>query len=175
MRFWPDPILSNRSSEVISFDYELQRLVQELFRVLDEKEALGVAAPQVGVLQRVFVTNDKGNWVHPVPNFPHPMRRVFVNPTIIFLGNQKRVGLEGCLSFPDVLDHVERAAHIRVEAQDPFGERFSIEASGLYGACIQHEADHLDGITMDLRLGKLARSLFLTKCRKRLRTSSRSV
>lgn len=168
LRFWPDTILQTPCEEVTQFSSGLREAIQEMFAVMDAHEALGLAAPQVGLPWRVFVTNDKGNWVHPIQGqeFPFPLRRAFINPIITPVGKVTKKGEEGCLSFPGVSETVERATHIRVQALDEYGKPFFIEASGRFGVCIQHETDHLNGITMDKRLGTLGRRLFLTAYRK---------
>jgi len=100
-----------------------------------EKDGVGLAAPQVGVLLRLFVvTADDG------------VRRVFINPRITAMSETIVTKEEGCLSIPGIFGDVPRPEAVTVQAQDARGRRFTLEADGMLARVIQHENDHLEGV-----------------------------
>ena len=105
-------------------------------QVMHEALGIGLAAPQVGVMHRVLVYR-----VDP----DAPVAAV-VNPVLEWASKDKEALEEGCLSLPSVLVDVDRPIHVRVRAQDEYGEPILIEASGLEARVLQHEMDHLDGV-----------------------------
>lgn len=131
-----DEILRKRSREVTQFDAKVVELLEDMAETMRfEGRGIGLAAPQVGVLKRIFVV-DVGD--------EHGLVE-FVNPEIIsFEGSV--IGSEGCLSVPGKSGDVERPEKIVIRAQDRGGEFFEITATGLLAVCICHENDHLDGI-----------------------------
>ena len=142
VRQYPDPALRMRAKEVESFDDALQTLVERMAVLMQEARGVGLAAPQVGILQRVFVyqTGEED----PVT--------ALVNPRIAASSETRVVENEGCLSLgaAAVVVPVERADAVTVEASSPRGESLRIEAEGLAARVLQHELDHLDGIlTLD--------------------------
>lgn len=139
LRYYPDPVLRLRSSPVAEFDDGLRARVRRMFEIMYEYRGIGLAAPQVGVSERLFVINLSGEEDHPEDE------RIFVNPEIRGPSGGSTEE-EGCLSFPKIRLDVLRAERIVVEALDADGERFELEADGLLARCIQHEFDHLDGI-----------------------------
>ena len=142
VRQYPDPALRMRAKEVESFDDALQTLVERMAVLMQEARGVGLAAPQVGILQRVFVyqTGEED----PVT--------ALVNPRIAASSETRVVENEGCLSLgaAAVVVPVERADAVTVEASSPRREPLRIEAEGLAARVLQHELDHLDGIlTLD--------------------------
>lgn len=133
---YPDPRLRLKSSPIEVFGTELSLLVQDLFTVMAETpNAVGVAAPQLGVFSRVFVLS-------PVLTEGDPS--VYVNPKI--LAKQGAVSSqEGCLSVPGIVEHIQRAEDVAIEYFDLKGERILEAATGALSIAIQHEIDHLDG------------------------------
>lgn len=135
LRTWPDPILTQPSGPVTDFGKEFQALVDSMLTLMHLERGVGLAAPQVGVLQRVFVTA--------FDEYP-----VFVNPRELSLGEMTSLE-EGCLSFPGVwIDGVPRSRDVSGVAQDRRGKEFEFSVSGLLSQCIQHETDHLNGVVM---------------------------
>lgn len=130
---YPDPILRQRAVDVTVFDVNLEKLVDDMFETMAHYKGIGLAAPQIGVLDRLFILGFEGQEV------------VFVNPKIV-----KSDGLttneEGCLSLPNVLLNVDRSETITVEATDIKGRPFTLTDSGMIAVIVQHEADHLEGI-----------------------------
>jgi len=132
---FPDPRLRTRAQPVIEFDLELGKLVDDMFESMYAAPGIGLAATQVDVHKRVLVIDVSEGRNEPL---------VFINPQIL-----SREGVEeteeGCLSVPGIFDEVERAARIRVRAQDRTGAVFERDYDGVLAVCIQHEMDHLEG------------------------------
>lgn len=130
-----DQILRKVSREVSVFDNRLEMLVEDMVETMYANNGIGLAAPQVGILRRIFVVDiQDGAGV-----------RVMVNPRII-AAEGSQLYCEGCLSVPGRYGEVERPASLVLEAQDLKGEKYRLEADGLLAVCISHENDHLDGI-----------------------------
>jgi peptide deformylase len=136
VRQWGDPVLKSRAREVDRFDGDLRTQIEQMGRIMEDSLGIGLAATQVGKLQRVLVYR-----VEP----DSPVNAV-VNPMIEWSGDELETAEEGCLSLQGVLVDVERSLHVRVSAQDEHGEPITIEASGLEARVLQHEIDHLDGV-----------------------------
>jgi peptide deformylase len=131
-----DEILRKRSREVTQFDIKLAELLDDMAETMRfEGRGIGLAAPQVGVLKRIFVV-DIGD--------EHGLIE-FINPEIISAEGCV-VGSEGCLSVPGKSGDVERPETIVIRALDRNGTSFELTATGLLAVCICHENDHLDGI-----------------------------
>lgn len=129
-----DPVLEARSEPVLEFDQELELLCKEMFEAMHHDRGIGLAAPQVGVPKRIFITEVDGD-----------RQRVFINPEIIMTSLEESEYEEGCLSFPGLYFMVKRPATVKVQARDERGKVFSLEAEGLLARVILHENDHLDG------------------------------
>ena len=127
------PVLRKETVPVTQFDESLQTLIRDMFETMYAAEGIGLAAPQVGRLERVAVI-DVGD---------QPM--VIINPEVVKTEGGTAKGEEGCLSIPEIYGDVERPARVVVEALDREGKPFTIEASELLARCLQHEIDHLHG------------------------------
>ncbi len=149
---YPHPTLGSRAAEVTDFGPALRGLVADMAESMYAADGLGLAANQVDVLQRVFVI-DMGEHEPDDPGL-----RVFVNPRILERDGRCS-GKEGCLSFPGLYVDIKRAERVKVAAQDLDGTPFEVEAEDLFAVAIQHELDHLDGVVMFDRLGRLSRKL----------------
>jgi peptide deformylase len=136
IRQYGDPVLKARALPVTVFDEALLRQVDTMGQLMEDSIGIGLAAPQVGITQRLFVYRLE----------PDTPLQVIVNPEVEWSSRDKEWGEEGCLSIPDVHVEVERHLHLRVRAQDAYGEPILVEASGLEARVIQHESDHLDGV-----------------------------
>jgi peptide deformylase len=132
---FPDPRLRTRAQPVTRFDAELGVLIDDLFETMYAAPGIGLAATQVDTHQRVLVVDVSEGRNEPL---------ALVNPQIL-----TREGLaeteEGCLSVPGIYDDVERAAKVRIRAQDRQGNVFERDCEGVLAVCIQHEMDHLEG------------------------------
>ena len=126
------PVLRKETVPVTQFDEALQTLINDMFDTMYAAEGIGLAAPQVGRLERVAVL-DVGD---------QPL--VIVNPEIVNAEGTAK-GEEGCLSIPEIYGDVERPARVIVNALDRAGKPFALEASELLARCVQHEIDHLHG------------------------------
>jgi len=133
-----DPVLRTRGLPVSRFDGELRRQVDWMRDVMDGALGVGLAATQVGIVERILVYRIEQD---------SPIVAV-INPQIEWRGEQIDTEEEGCLSIPGVQVDVERNVHVRVGAVDETGSPFTIEASGLEARVLQHEIDHLDGVLM---------------------------
>lgn len=136
VRKWGDPVLRSKALAVDRFDDALRSQTDTMGALMDDALGVGLAATQVGLLQRLFVYRVVGG-------LPH---NVLVNPIIEWSSKDEESVEEGCLSLPAVHVDVDRPIHVRVSAQDEWGAPLSIEASGLEARIIQHELDHLDGV-----------------------------
>jgi peptide deformylase len=159
---FPDPRLKQVCEPIEEITDELRELAQDMCEVMYDEPGIGLAASQVGVGLRLIVLDtdwsDEGAERNPT---------VIVNPELA-----ERVGSivweEGCLSVPDYVADVERAAEITLRAMDLDGKEIIEEASELRAVCIQHEYDHLEGILFIDRISRLKRSLYVKKRKKQL-------
>ncbi len=155
----PDPRLKNPSEPVQVFDDELLGFIADLEETRQAGPgAVGIAAPQVGRLQRLVIL-DVSNTRKPVPNHGH---MVLVNPEITHWEGYE-MGREGCLSVPDYTGNVIRATHIELKAQDPTGEPLQYQMVGFEARALQHELDHLEGMLFIDRVVSRRTDLFRRK------------
>ena len=131
-----EPALHKVCKPVTDFDAKLHKLLDDMTETLIESGGVGLAAPQVGILRRVFLV-DVGMEENEIVEF--------INPEIIETDGEQ-VGPEGCLSVPGKSGLVKRPYYAKVRAQDRNGEWFEAEGEELIGRCFCHENDHLDGI-----------------------------
>ena len=145
-----DPILKKVCRPVTSFDAKLGTLLDDMKETLIQAQGLGLAGPQVGYMRRLFICMDDREWINDeIPENPTIIE--FVNPESLELSEEKVNLYEGCLSVPGHNGAIERSKHVKVRAQDRNGNWFEMEADDMLARCIQHENNHLDGITiMDL-------------------------
>jgi peptide deformylase len=136
VRKFGDPALKSRARPIERFDGALRDEIARMGKLMDEALGIGLAATQVGILNRVLVYRVEAE--APIV--------ALVNPVLEWSGTNEEPLDEGCLSLPGVLVEVERPIHVRVRAQDERGDPLLIEASGLEARVIQHEMDHLDGV-----------------------------
>ncbi|HEX2506546.1 MAG TPA: peptide deformylase [Gaiellaceae bacterium] len=138
VRQYPDPVLRMKANEVTEFDDALRALAERMGNLMVEARGVGLAAPQIGVLQRVLVYQADED--EPV--------RALVNPRLVESSETLVTGDEGCLSLgaATVVVPLERADAVVVEAASADGEAQRIEAEGLTARVLQHELDHLDGV-----------------------------
>ena len=135
IRRYGDPVLKSRATPVDRFDEGLRDQVARMGAIMDDALGVGLAAPQVGLSQRLLVYR---------VGHEAPLVAV-VNPEIEWASKDEEPLEEGCLSLPGVHVDVDRPIHVRVRAQDERGEPRLIEASGLEARVLQHEIDHLNG------------------------------
>jgi peptide deformylase len=149
VRLYGDPVLRRKAAEIIEFDDTLRALVEEMRETMVAYNGVGLAANQVGVLQRVLVVD--------VPMDDNQRARyTLVNP-VILSRNGSESGEEGCLSIPGIYEDVNRSRSITVRAVDEHDRPVEIEADSYLARAIQHELDHLDGVLFVDRLSPLKR------------------
>lgn len=161
---FPDERLRAVSTEVAACDDELRALVEDMFETMYASGGIGLAAPQVGVRQRLVVID-----VREEEGEQDACRRALVNPRIVSAEGEV-LSHEGCLSVPEYRAEVPRAERITVEASDEHGQPLHFEAAGMTAICIQHELDHLEGRLFIDYLSRLKRERLLaryTKLRER--------
>lgn len=138
------PVLRQETETVTQITPELRRLVDDMFDTMEAAKGVGLAAPQVGRLERLCVVD------------ADDVRLVVINPEIIHKEGGLVRGEEGCLSIPEIYADVDRHARVTVRAQDIDGNWYEIEnAANLLGRCLQHEIDHLHGKLFTDRLSML--------------------
>lgn len=144
LRINKDPILRRKAVEVRNFDFSLSSLTENMFETMYESKGIGLAAPQIGISQRLIVID-----IEEVDaEFP-PL--ALVNPTITESSGEE-LGEEGCLSLPDFRAIVRRSTEVSINAQNIDGQAVHFSAQGLMARVLQHEIDHLDGILITDRL-----------------------
>ncbi len=131
-----DPALHKVCKPVTAFDEKLHKLLDDMAETLVDSGGVGLAAPQVGILRRVFLV-DVGMEENEIVEF--------INPEILETDGEQE-GPEGCLSVPGKYGLVKRPYYVKVRAQDRYGDWFEAEGEELIGRCFCHENDHLDGI-----------------------------
>ena len=154
-----DPVLKSSATPVDRFDDSLRRQVSRMAGIMNDALGVGLAAPQLGISQRLLVYRVGQD---------APLIAL-ANPELEWASKEKEPAGEGCLSIPGVLVDVERPVHVRVRALDEEGEERVVEASGLEARVIQHEMDHLDGVLMLDRTSRDDRKRALRELRERER------
>ncbi len=134
------PLLYKKSRVVTDFNPRLHQLLDDMRETLLQANGVGLAAPQVGVLRRAVLVIETN-----VPEGEEEYVIELINPEILEASGEQD-GPEGCLSVPGEYGLVKRPMHVKVRAQDRFGETFEVEGEGLTARCFCHEIDHLDGI-----------------------------
>lgn len=161
---FPDPVLRKIAEPVDRIDQSLKTLIGDMIETMHAAPGVGLAAPQVGVSQRVVVAD-------PSAGENPDLALELMNPEIISsMGSVQHE--EGCLSLPEVEVKVQRAEQIVVKAQRLDGRMQTIEAEGYLSYILQHEIDHLNGVLIIDSLGPVKRDLVKRKLRKRQRVEA---
>jgi peptide deformylase len=158
IRQYPDAALRMEARPVEQFDDELRNLVERMKRLMHDASGIGLAATQVGVLQRLFVFQ---------PNEDDDVVAV-VNPEIVERSTETDIDDEGCLSIQGILVPVERSLNVTLVGVDENGEDVRYELEDIYARAAQHETDHLDGVLIIDRTTPEARREALGKLRPRI-------
>ncbi|MES2208352.1 MAG: peptide deformylase [Pseudomonadota bacterium] len=162
---YPDSRLHTIAQPVEDFGPWLEQLVEDMIETMYDAKGIGLAATQVNIHRRVLIMDLAKN------DEPQNLQ-VFVNPKIIAKAGEQDYE-EGCLSVPGIYETVRRAAQVTVEAQNVFGETFTVEAHGIMAVCLQHEMDHLDGKVFVQYLSRLKQDRVESKLKKRHRELSK--
>ncbi|MDI6839609.1 MAG: peptide deformylase [bacterium] len=155
LRIYPDPILRNKAREIKDFDPEkLQYVIQIMEEVIKEHEAVGIAAPQIGILEQIILANRGDGCIS------------IINPKIVeSKGND--ILEEGCLSLPGVGIEITRPNFVVIKGIDEYGKEKIIQATDLLARVLQHEIDHLNGILIIDKLSPVERVKFDIGWRRR--------
>jgi peptide deformylase len=148
----PDPVLRRKARPVTRFDAELQTLIDDMIETMREAPGVGLAAPQVGVSERVIVVEylvDEEKEDAPKKLF------VVVNPEIKVASEETEEAIEGCLSVPGWQGEVERALAVTVKGQTRHGQPMKVKAKGWLARIFQHEIDHINGVVFTDRANKV--------------------
>lgn len=162
----PHPTLKTKAAPVGVVDDRVRALLDDMLETMYAAPGIGLAAPQIGVLERLVVVDVSDKESPPAP-------LCLVNPEIVAHGEARVIAEEGCLSLPDVYADVERAERVFVRFLDRDGAVRELDADGLLGRCLQHEIDHLDGLLFVDHLSMLKRRTLMRKHAKLQREKER--
>jgi peptide deformylase len=154
IRLFGDPILRTPADPVMTFDKELRTLVKDLTDTLLEQGGAGLAAPQIGVGLRVFAFD-----VDEVVGY-------LINPELSFPDEEEQDGPEGCLSIPGIFVDTKRRLNVVAKGVNEFGDPVQLVGTGMMARCVQHEADHLDGVIFLDRLDSQRRKEAMRQIRQ---------
>jgi len=144
----PEPVLRRKAHTVTKFDKSLQTLIDDMIETMRAAPGVGLAAPQVNISERLIVVEygeeeedeSEGQQEGPKKLF------VMINPEILKASQETLLGVEGCLSIPNLVGEVERHATIQVKGLNRHGKPAKVKAQGWLARIFQHEIDHLNGI-----------------------------
>ena len=157
---WPDERLTTKA-ELATENDDVREITARMFATIEREMGIGLAGNQVGILKRIIVVN--------IPSMDGgaPFKAAMVNPEIIQKSQHLQEREEGCLSFPGVNAKISRSADITVKWDSSEGVQHQATLSGLAATCVQHEIDHLDGITYPYRLSLLKRQRLIEQYQKK--------
>ncbi len=158
IRIIPDAILRQTAKPVAKVDARLAQVMEDMLDTMYPADGLGLAANQVGLLERVIVC-DRGQ-------MQRDTALRMANPEILWSSEETYTHREGCLSIPDQFAEVTRPKQVRVRYLDQLNQEKIVEAEDLFAICIQHEIDHLNGILFFDHLSKLKRDMMVRKVEK---------
>ncbi len=144
---YPADVLGRRAEEIDNIDDDVRQLVEKMTEIMLKNKGIGLAAPQAGFALRLFIISLDGTKENV---------RAYINPTVTVSGELDQHE-EGCLSVPGIYTKVRRYRKAAVTATDLEGKRFTEEAEGLYARVLQHEFDHIEGVTIVSRMSQTAR------------------
>lgn len=145
---YPAEVLGGRAQPVEKIDDNISQLVKKMTDIMLKHKGIGLAAPQIGVPLRLFITSLDGT---------RDAVKVYINPTVTAVTDELQPIEEGCLSVPGVYTKIRRYKKCKVTATGLDGKEFTEEAEGLYARCLQHEYDHIEGMTIVERMGSAAK------------------
>ena len=153
---YPAGVLGKPAEPVEKIDGDIRRLVEKMTEIMLENKGIGLAAPQAGVSLRLFVISLDGT---------RENVKVYIKPTVTRMGELDSAD-EGCLSVPGIYTKIPRYKKAKVTATDLEGNEFTEEAEGLYARALQHESDHIEGVTIVNRMGQAARIVHRRQLKK---------
>lgn len=161
---YPDPRLRTIAKPVEQVDDEIKTLIKDMFETMYAAKGIGLAATQVDRHIQLIVMDLSDDGSQP---------RVFINPKVTPLVEDKKPYEEGCLSVPEFYESVERPTKVTIEAMDEDGNTFNEEAEGMLAVCIQHEMDHLNGVIFVDYLSRLKQTRARDKVKKVIKQRAR--
>ena len=156
LTYYPAQVLAGAAEPIGQIDDDVRKLVEKMTDIMLKNKGIGLAGPQAGVSLRIFITSLDGS---------RENVKVYINPTVTTDGRLEAAE-EGCLSVPQVYTKIRRFSQCTVRATDLDGNEFSEEADGLYARCLQHEYDHIQGITIAERMGSAAKIMHRKQLKK---------
>lgn len=163
----PHPTLSQKALPVAAVDDRIRGLLNSMLATLYAADGVGLAANQVGLLERLVVIDVGVPGPEGKPDFKQKHPILMVNPEIISASETFKEYEEGCLSLPGVYGPVERPETVTVRYLDEHGKTQELDADGLLAVCVQHEIDHLDGVLFPQRMSRLKSQMTLKKYTKK--------
>ncbi len=145
----PDPVLRRKARPITKFDDNLQTLIDDMVDSMRAAPGVGLAAPQVGISDRLIVVEyveEKEVEEGEEPKEVKPKLYVMINPEIVKFSEEKELGVEGCLSIPGLVGEVERFTKIHLKGLNRRGQPMKLKAEGWLARIFQHEVDHLNGV-----------------------------
>ncbi len=149
----PDPVLRRKAHKITTFDKNLQTLVDDMIETMRVAPGVGLAAPQVGISERLIVVEYGDDEDETVPKKLYAV----INPEIVQASEEKLEGIEACLSIPQLAGEVERHEKITVKGLNRYGKPTKIKAEGWLARIFQHEIDHLEGVLFTDRASRVWR------------------
>ncbi|OJX46127.1 MAG: peptide deformylase [Chloroflexi bacterium 44-23] len=136
----PEEVLRKKARKITTFDSDLNKLIDDMVDTLRDAPGVGLAAPQVGVSERLIIIEYAEN------EDQKPKLYTVINPEIVKASEERELGVEACLSIPGVAGEVERHLELTIKGFNRFGKPIKIKASNWLARIFQHEIDHLDGV-----------------------------
>ena len=155
----PDPHLKKKCATITSVDDGIRTLADDMLETMYKAPGVGLAAPQIGTLKRLFVMDCSAKEEEAVPT-------VLINPEVVWSSEEQATYNEGCLSLPEQYEDVTRPAEVRVQYLDRDGAEQERLFDGLWATCAQHEIDHLNGVLFIDHLSSLKRTMITRKMMK---------
>lgn len=154
--FTPAPVLRRKARKITDFDKDLQTLIDDMIETLREAPGVGLAAPQVGISERLIVV-EYGEGEEEDENVPKKLY-VVANPEITAASEEKEEGIEACLSIPRMMGEVDRHLKITVKGLNRHGKPVKYKLNGWLARIFQHEIDHLEGVLFTDRASQIWRA-----------------
>src|SRR5215213_7210326 len=144
----PEPVLRRKAHTITKIDKDLQTLIDDMVETMREAPGVGLAAPQIGLSERLIVVEYYEHEVDEEEENEDAPKKVWavLNPEIVKASEEKVMGIEGCLSIPNLVGEVERHAAVQVKGLNRHGKPMKIKAAGWLARIFQHEIDHLNGV-----------------------------
>jgi peptide deformylase len=143
----PDPVLRRKARAVTTFDKKLQTVIDDMIETMRDAPGVGLAAPQIGISERLIVVEYYENeQAEEAEEEAKKKVWVMLNPEIVKASDEKVMGVEGCLSVPNLVGEVERHEAVQIKGLNRHGQPMRVKASGWLARIFQHEIDHLNGV-----------------------------